>query len=448
MSRRLSIVLALLVAIALVFWWMLPGDELRAPAPAAPAQTESSTSNPPEPLAPEPLAPELGAVVEPAERESASLPATEAAPVVDSAQAGIDSGGTFAGVVVDQYELIVAGLEIWLAPSSSEAARFFQPHESPSIVAKTESDAAGRFAFRDVPPGSWSIGPGAGSLGQPTHSEIASQATRFEMTAAETRDITLRVYRAIYISGRVLDPAGEPQPKAFVWAFDASRSGLQANCEEEGLFVLGPLVPGRYTLIALCGAKLAPSDPVEASSGQEGVELRLRAGGSMSGRVVDASTGQGSQAELRVSPLAGGRGWDEHGIGWTSHEDGTFEMEGLPSGLYGVSAGTVDGRFGVLRGVGVSAGAGTGELVVAVSPGGKLRLRYEGQRPEVECAVRFQGVFVGWGEKLKPGAAVTRFAPAGTLSLVLRIEGGPELSTRTVELGVSEEKEIVFRDGE
>jgi hypothetical protein len=62
--------------------------------------------------------------------------------------------------------------------------------------------------------------------------------------------------------------------------------------------------------------------------------------------------------------------------------------------------------------------------------------------------VRFQGVSVGWGEKLTPGAAVTRLAPAGTLSLVLRIEGGPELSTRTVELGVSEEKEIVFRDGE
>jgi len=268
------------------------------------------------------------------------------------------------------------------------------------------------------------------------------------MIAGETQEITLRVHRGVFIRGRVVDPAGEPQPTAFVWAWSGERSGLQADCGEGGSFSLGPLVPGRYTLIALRSGNLAPSDPVEADAGQESVELRLRPGGSLRGRVVDARTGQGCQAEMRLALEDGRKGWDEHGIGWSSHEDGSFDADGLAPGLYDLSAGTKDGRFGVLRSVGVSAGAETSDLVVAVAPGGKLRLRYEGSRPKVTCSVRFQGVPIGWAQDLQAGDATVRLAPAGTLLLGLSAENGQEISTRTVELGAGEESEVLFRDGE
>jgi hypothetical protein len=133
-------------------------------------------------------------------------------------------------------------------------------------------------------------------------------------------------------------------------------------------------------------------------------------------------------------------------VGWTCSEDGSFDTDSLVPGLYGISAGTHDGRFGILRGVGVSAGAETADLVVAVSPGGTLRLKYEGTRAEVDCMIRCQDVPIGWGEPLEPGRWAAMLAPAGSLHLALRDERKEVLATRTVELGAGEEKEIVFRD--
>src|SRR6185295_6513656 len=95
--------------------------------------------------------------------------------------------------------------------------------------------------------------------------------------------------------------------------------------QEDGSFALGPLGPGRFTLRAMNSGKFAPSDMVRAEAGQADVTLRLRAGGSFRGRVVDAQTGEGCAADLAWTPQHQGTGDFEFGTTMSgTGPDGTF----------------------------------------------------------------------------------------------------------------------------
>jgi hypothetical protein len=136
------------------------------------------------------------------------------------------------------------------------------------------------------------------------------------------------------------------------------------------------------------------------------------------------------------------------GVGFGNHDDGSFEMEGLEPGRYGVSARTEDGRFGVVSGVGLAAGSGSDAVTITVSPGGRLKLRYEGAREHVFVWIRLSGVPIDWPVHLERGKTVEKPAPAGTLVLESDAERGGKPVSRTLVLASGEEKEYVFRDGE
>ena len=137
-----------------------------------------------------------------------------------------------------------------------------------------------------------------------------------------------------------------------------------------------------------------------------------------------------------------------NGVGFGSERDGTFAMERLEPGRYGVSARTEDGRFGVLPGVDLAAGEGSDAIVVAVSEGGKLKVRYEGASERAHLTIRLSGVLVDWGWDLERGKTVLKPAPAGALVLELTAGSGAKPVSRSLSLAVGEEKEYVFRDGE
>jgi protocatechuate 3,4-dioxygenase beta subunit len=353
----------------------------------------------------------------------------------------IGSGALLEGTVVDQRGQIVRDRAIWLQRADVDTPRFFQPFHSGEEIEETKTDAEGRFAFRDVRHGRWWVGPAAerGSQRDVGEAAIAPLAEVIEIPEGATRqEISLQVSRGIYIRGRVVDPAGAAVPQTFLRATaDFATWLLMARTGENGTFTLGPLAPGLYSLIA-SGRPHADSEKVEARAGDDDVVVQLRAGGIMSGTVVDSATGRGGAAKLTFAiqgASAGARAVD-------TDAEGAFRMEGLTPGIYDVAACSSGKRAGLLRGVSVLAGAETPSVVVTVVPGAVLRMKYAGADHAIGYRVLDAETVVAW-DGIVSGDSKEIVVPAGRLVIESRSRSG-WTDTKTVELSVGQELEIVL----
>ncbi len=166
---------------------------------------------------------------------------------------------------------------------------------------------------------------------------------------AVTGGVDFSLLPAGRISGRVTAAAdGAPLAGIYVEAFDWTGDwrGLASTTDEEGNFTIGGLDPGPYRLRAWdwSGVYAAEwyedkatydtADPVVCVAGEAtaGIEMRLGRSGSISGMVVDASSGAPlTDVSLYAWPVEGSIG--EVGWGWTD-SDGTFTIYGLTTGEY------------------------------------------------------------------------------------------------------------------
>jgi Carboxypeptidase regulatory-like domain len=360
----------------------------------------------------------------------------------------IGSGCTLNGQMLDQDGHSVGMQEVWMQKFMFEEQTYFKPHSAKEVVAKATTDSRGLFVLKDVPAGKWRIGPAAvrNHWEPPKEDALAPFGQVVDVGDGPSQDVTLQVYRGLYIRGVVVDPKNNPVSKCFVNAGqDEDFLVLNTLSGKDGTFALGPLVPGTYVLMGEGGGH-APSEPIRAEAGQREVSIRLRAGGSLSGRVVDAQSGEGCKAELTITPQHPRTGAFGSGmITWTN-PDGTFMHDGLEPDLYGIAALTADGRIGILPSVPAAPDAKPGDLVISVAPGGRLRLRYDGAKPEVMVGIKSRGVTVGFPQPVESGKALEKRVPQGTLVIELRFEGQAEPRTMSVEFAAGEEKEVVIHD--
>jgi hypothetical protein len=192
----------------------------------------------------------------------------------------------------------------------------------------------------------------------------------------------------------------------------------------------------------------APSSPVWVAAGQRDVVLRLRPGGGLRGRVVDASTGAGCEATVEC--IREGSSLDPSGERWTteSNEDGEFTQAGLEPGRYSLLASTMGGRFAVLPDLQIVADAEVKDLVLAVSPGGRLRLRYEGSASRVSIGVTAKGVLIGDRGWMKRGDHGAARVPAGSIVIEMTVDGNTLSLRKSVDFAPGEEKEVVLGDSD
>lgn len=197
------------------------------------------------------------------------------------------------------------------------------------------TDAEGKAHFEGVRNGMVAVVASASGYG-PTRQPLQVPASgKVEVTA----QVTLRPGAAI--SGRVVNEQGKPVSGARVLAVDASKlfsleSGKldSVMTNDKGQFRIAAVAAGTYRLAARHD-DYAPADSepmtVDGSTPLTDVELELREGGTVSGRVVDKGGKGVAWAAVRVgrpSNVAMGLGGVLRQA--TANEQGEFVMKGLP----------------------------------------------------------------------------------------------------------------------
>jgi len=319
------------------------------------------------------------------------------------------------GARVDGEALLADGaplpdVEIWLVAGAREG---FLDSRSDQAVARARTNTEGRFTFEDVHPGAWSAGIAPQGRSVPAEQRLSPVCAPFEVAASTSSvDVRLVAHRGLTIEGTVLDPTGTGVARVSVWGMARTPRGrFEALSDEQGGFVLAGLAPGEFELQAMPGLSFALFPPVRASAGARGVVLRLVAAASLAGRVEAPPGRQLALANLFVSRSDGD--FPLQDLSMRALSGSSFEVGGLPAGVWGVSVATPEGLVGVLGGIALSAGERREGLVLRLEPGAELRVRDALGEALAGCAisVHVAGACVGWNGVQAGQTAVFRVPP-------------------------------------
>ncbi len=238
-------------------------------------------------------------------------------------------GARVRGRVVDESGKPVPDIHVGIR--SVSPARSVGWGSSDDLTAEVSADSDGRFRFDDIPSGRWQIGP-VESASRPL--DVARVPIPVQIAAgARELDVTLVVYRGLFISGEVVDAVGRPVRDRLVYADSGSLdmpSQARAQSDASGRFTLGPLAPLDYYVGA------GPPGPVKAHAGDVGVVLRLQPGSSVEGVVIDSQTGLPVVAQVTATRGKAAA----YRIVVRSGSDGVFSFDELPPGRWRIDAET------------------------------------------------------------------------------------------------------------
>jgi hypothetical protein len=241
------------------------------------------------------------------------------------------AGGT---VVPDLDLLLVRGAD----PQGPRYLSVSSFDDSP--VAQARTDASGRFAFQNVPIGTWLIGPSPPEPNEETTTApLAVPLVISSLTAREA--VNIEIQQGLFVRGRVLDPAGQPA-RVLIVGDGKSLGWRSAQSDENGYFQLGPLAPGLIHVQAYGASDFGASEIVTAQAGDQGVQLYLCRGGAIFGTVVEETTGLPIPATVLFSPV----GSDREYVTTSTMSGGAYRFGGLRPGGYSLSATTKSGLVG------------------------------------------------------------------------------------------------------
>lgn len=295
----------------------------------------------------------------------------------------IGGGCRVTGQIVDAEGTPLPGQELWLVPDPGDGSPTIDDSRRESLVGRAVSDARGKFALDDVAAGAWMLGP---RYAWEPRDAPYPLATRFAVAGdVEALHVVVRLPRSVYVTGRVEDPDGRPFRGAGIALAGYPRA--EGYSFHDGTFRAGPLPSGGFTWVqASCfSCAFAPSEAVAVELVDEPppVVLRLRRGGTIEGRVVDAQSGEALEARVLAELLhpAGGRTqFDAR----QTLERPSFAVERLPAGEYVVRALAASGGVAELRGVRLEAGGVVRELELRV-PRATATVRLDATDAAGEC---------------------------------------------------------------
>lgn len=366
--------------------------------------------------------------------------------------------GTKAAVsfqVRDEQGQAIAGTSIGLyLPQAASAGRLI-----PGSARRSSkiTDAQGRVTFPAVFPGDWVVGP---EMMRPRPDK--PQATGAYAPVAQALRVgydgspmeqELVLPEGLTIEGYALGPDGKPAGRLSIAAVQEGDSiPVYAFAEPTGRFVLGPLFPGSYWLnsgMSTRGPGAAqepsthrPSKVIQVAPGERDVELRLRAGGLVRLRVVDAATG-----EPATGAVYSRSGADEEIRAWPIGADGTAIAGELEPGKRDLVCVADGARIGTALSVPVAPGESLGPIEVKVYPAGQVRVVADSCGPAT-LTVEVGDTVYG-GKSIYPGQASLVTVPLGTVHLKLvgatsSHASGPCKHSKTIEILPGEIAEVRF----
>ncbi|TAJ08120.1 MAG: hypothetical protein EPO68_15800 [Planctomycetota bacterium] len=268
-----------------------------------------------------------------------------------------------------------------------------------SAPRRVRAAADGAFELRAVP------APGSFSCTAKPHAVAAAELAEFPLVPGELRELEIPLMRGATVRGIVRDDEGKPIPRAKVTGvrFGGNMMALAGSGgsarrvlgADDGTFTLTGLPPGRMRVIAERRRFLASlGKSVDLADGETvaNVELVLERGGVITGRVVwpDQSPAVGARVEADLDPsqytgMGAMTAWRGRSSRARAASDGTFELLGLGSGPFGLSARGSREQEGVRSSGAAHAdkvAVGTRELVVVLQPTRALAGRVVDSRGE------------------------------------------------------------------
>ncbi|MEO6777643.1 MAG: sigma-70 family RNA polymerase sigma factor, partial [Kofleriaceae bacterium] len=230
----------------------------------------------------------------------------------------IDAAATLRGKVVDDRGASVAGVTVRASGDSA--------------VETTVSDPAGAFAFEGLSPGRWAL------TGE--NEQFVSDGNAIAAVVKTDVDgIVVRVRRGLEVVGHV-----EPREACTVEITnnepeDVHHDSTATNAD--GAFHFVPFGPGKASLIADCPNGDQGNLDVAVGAGGDSV-IRVAPGGSMAGRVVDAS-GKPVEGVMVTAQITNDMTTFENGVVSSGYRTitaagGAFEIDGLGAGTYRLGA--------------------------------------------------------------------------------------------------------------
>jgi hypothetical protein len=212
---------------------------------------------------------------------------------------------------------------------------------------QSESDAEGRYRLAGVAPGLKGLGV--------SHPAYKGRNQQVDVQAGENRvDLTLE--KGTTVAGRVVDEAGAPRPGAELTLRNRSERGprgYRASSGADGRFEVLAVPDGSFDLEAEAGGfapAVHPSVIEVAGRDVDGVEVVLRRGATLSGRIRGLETGQ--MAEVEVTAERDGR---PQRSGMVDHT-GRYEIAALEAGDWHLRARLAGGRREADAWVAITAG--------------------------------------------------------------------------------------------
>jgi hypothetical protein len=357
-------------------------------------------------------------------------------------QVRLGGGALIRGSLVEANGQPIAGHEVWCLSGDRQhdgPIQSFQEHE---LSARATTDERGQFELDDMAPATWWLAP-APSLDRRDEGETILPLAQPVVVDAEAQvvDVVLRVERGSYVRGLVVDETDDGVAGARVRASSRGEPRFWANAtaDSQGRFMVGPLPPGRYEVAATAYGRFAGSLPIEVQADATDLVLRLREGGVVLGVVVDGTTGKTCDAEVELT-----RADSEQRQSWnTQTRAGEFEFGRLAPGVYDIGARTRDAQFGFRTALSVQANQIIEDVRLVVSPGGTLRLRYEGANEQVRCYVFVHGLHVAI-ENLTRGETVECAVPAAELEVVMRERGSDSEDKQVVTVTTGAAVDLVL----
>lgn len=325
--------------------------------------------------------------------------------------------------------------KLWLQRSRGETAVIFRYGMFDANGRSTTSDEAGRFRFRDVPPGAWWLAPAPPEFGRadPVRDPV-SVGQRVEVSdSGAPVDADLVLQRGLVIRGRVLAPDGVTPIESSVSARRDGGLFVNVSGNADGEFVLGPLLPGRWKLTASSRLAHRQSERIEVDAGATNVVLRLQPAADVRVRVVDENGAPVSAADVRLSQ-------DRYpAMSFPTDSAGIARSAAwFPEGVGTATCALPDGRWGLVKEVRMRVDAPT-EVELRLQPGVRALLRCGATAPRDSIDVIHDGVSVAHA-LLAPGRVVATTLPVGRVTLRAVVEGAGTIEREfVVEPGTAPE---------